>query len=53
MKKIHLLGLALFAVFAFSAVAASTAFAESEFLVGGKTGLAGEPVHGRRRTGTD
>jgi hypothetical protein len=41
MRKIHLLGLALFAVFAFSAVAAaSSAFAlESVWLVGGHTAL--------------
>ncbi|MGC2373178.1 MAG: hypothetical protein WA484_04810 [Solirubrobacteraceae bacterium] len=35
MKKIHILGLALVAVFAFSAIAAASAFAESEWLVGG------------------
>lgn len=33
MRKIQLLGLALFAVFAFSAVGAASAFAESEFLL--------------------
>lgn len=35
MKKIHVLGLVLFAVFAFSSVIASAAFAESEWLAGG------------------
>lgn len=35
MKKIQILGFALFAVLAFSAVAAASAFAESEWLVGG------------------
>jgi hypothetical protein len=33
MKKIHLMGLALFAVFAFGAIAASSAFAEDRWLI--------------------
>jgi hypothetical protein len=45
MRKIQILGLTLFAVFAFSAIAASVAFAESEFLVGGVAAKVGEPVH--------
>jgi hypothetical protein len=36
MKKIHILGLALFAVLAFSAIAAASAFAEDEFLFNGE-----------------
>jgi hypothetical protein len=35
MKKIHILGLALCAVFAFSAIAAASAFAADEWLAGG------------------
>ncbi len=45
MRKIHLLGLALVAVFAFSAIAAGAAFAESEWLVDGSPVLAGEKIH--------
>jgi hypothetical protein len=37
MKKIHVLGMGLFAVFAFSAVMVSSAFAVSQWLVGGAT----------------
>jgi hypothetical protein len=43
MRKIHILGLALFAVLAFSAVATSAAFAVSEFLVGGAPAIAEQP----------
>ncbi|HEY5194267.1 MAG TPA: hypothetical protein VIJ39_10405 [Solirubrobacteraceae bacterium] len=42
MKKFQILGLTLFAVFALSAVVASSAFAVSEFLVGGVAAKAGE-----------
>jgi hypothetical protein len=35
MKKIHLMGLAMFAVFAFGAIAASSAFAEDRWLIDG------------------
>jgi hypothetical protein len=44
MKKFQILGLALVAVFAFSAIAAASAFAESEWLVGGAPIAAGKTV---------
>jgi hypothetical protein len=45
MKKIHIIGIALVAVFAFSAFAAASAFAVSEWLVDGAPVLAGEKIH--------
>lgn len=44
MRKIHLFGLALMAVFAFGAITTATAFAESEWLVDGAPIAAGTSV---------
>lgn len=44
MKKIHLIGVAMFAVLALSALTAASAFAESEVLIGGEPAVAGAVI---------
>jgi hypothetical protein len=53
MRKIRLVGLALFAVFAFSAVAAASAFAESEWLDNGAVTVAGAVKAELKTEGTE